>query len=334
MVVGWVKPILLAALCLIAPVEKVCSVLNLIAIERDWIVTIADHTPLALETLNSRMRRIDLICKLFGPLMIALIDGVSTKLAISLIFGTNAVCIIVEYFTIVLVYRRVPALSQRKTTPQASNTSTVENSLSNPAVIRYIKQAATDLRAYIKHEAFQPSLALCFLYFTVLSFAGQMVAFLVSVDYTSTHIGLMRTAAVIVELSATWVTPLVIARIGPVRTGLWSINYQLCCLVPSVGLFWAVKDAHIAVSALILGVILSRVGLWGFDLSAQIIVQEVGCSAILNSIMTHLTRVRLSKQKPEVPSPPWKLRSRTFASSVLSSPPSYSLVRTSSGIRC
>ena len=50
--------------------------------------------------LNARMRRIDLFCKLAGPLFIALIDGASTKIAIFVALGTSAISIPIEYFTI------------------------------------------------------------------------------------------------------------------------------------------------------------------------------------------------------------------------------------------
>ena len=53
--------------------------------------------------LNARMRRIDLICKLAGPLFIALIDGASTKLAIFITIGINVVSVPTEYFAIAQV---------------------------------------------------------------------------------------------------------------------------------------------------------------------------------------------------------------------------------------
>ena len=53
--------------------------------------------------LNARMRRIDLLCKLVGPLFIALIDGASTKIAIFVTFGINALSVPIEYFAIAQV---------------------------------------------------------------------------------------------------------------------------------------------------------------------------------------------------------------------------------------
>lgn len=53
--------------------------------------------------LNARMRRIDLICKLVGPLFIALVDGASTKAAIWVTAGSNLIALPIEYFAIARV---------------------------------------------------------------------------------------------------------------------------------------------------------------------------------------------------------------------------------------
>ena len=74
---------------------------------------------------------------------------------------------------------------------------------------------------------------------------------------------------------ATWLAPAIMKRIGPTRTGLWAINWQAACAVGGITLFWFVLPTSVAAMGLVVGVILSRVGLWGFDLSVQIIVQEV-----------------------------------------------------------
>lgn len=49
------------------------------------------------------MRRIDLTCKLIGPLFIALIDGMSTEAAILVNLGMNVASVAVEYFAIAQV---------------------------------------------------------------------------------------------------------------------------------------------------------------------------------------------------------------------------------------
>ena len=49
------------------------------------------------------MRRIDLACKLLGPLSIALIDGFSPRLALLIIFITNLISVFIEYIAIAKV---------------------------------------------------------------------------------------------------------------------------------------------------------------------------------------------------------------------------------------
>lgn len=98
------KIALLIFLCLLACVEKLSSTVNLIAIERDWVVVIAESTELELQALNSQMRRIDLACKLLGPLIIALLNGLSVKVAIDTTLALNITSVSVEYCSIAKVH--------------------------------------------------------------------------------------------------------------------------------------------------------------------------------------------------------------------------------------
>lgn len=56
--------------------------------------------------MNSQMRRIDLFCKLIGPLAISLVDGFSTQAAIVMTLGFNTISVIVEYYAIAKVLPR------------------------------------------------------------------------------------------------------------------------------------------------------------------------------------------------------------------------------------
>jgi solute carrier family 40 (iron-regulated transporter), member 1 len=59
-----------------------------------------DKSPVGL---NSQMRRIDLFCKLVAPLVVALIDGFSTRAAILFTLVLNVISVMVEYFAIARV---------------------------------------------------------------------------------------------------------------------------------------------------------------------------------------------------------------------------------------
>ena len=102
-----------------------------------------------------------------------------------------------------------------------------------------------------------------------------MITYLLSTGFTSIQISLVRMIGVAIELSATWAAPTLMQRIGAVRSGLWLINWQLGCIVAAVAVFQVYSsDTRVAGVGLIVGVLTSRVGLWGFDLCVQYLVQE------------------------------------------------------------
>ena len=118
-----------------------------------------------------------------------------------------------------------------------------------------------------------------------------MVTYLISAGYKSFHIALVRTMSVIFELSATWIAPRLMTQITPARAGMWFLSWQMLWLGAAVSFFWAEPASLIAASGLVAGTILSRIGLWGYDLCAQFIIQEVGTA------LDELFRGRLTSSK-------------------------------------
>lgn len=295
---------LVAVLVAMACVEKLCAIMNLVAIEKDWVsivacivamrmrwvsvvtdeaqvVVVAKNDAQALRRMNAQMRRIDLVCKLLGPLCIALVDGWSTRIAIIATLAMNLVSVGLEYFAIAQVYDRVPALQQAKAirSPEDSQQAAEnEEVYSGWHQIHHVfRRTRRDFALYIRHEAFLASFSGSLLYFTVLSFSGQMVTYLLSTGYSPAQIGVARTVSVAFEISATWIAPCLMSVIGPVRAGLWFSSLQLNMLIAGLTVFWVFIDQPLlSASGLVGGTILSRVGLWGFDLCTQVIVQEVG----------------------------------------------------------
>ena len=240
---------------------------------------IASTNKTVLRSMNSQMRRIDLFCKLVSPLAIALIDGISTNVAILTILCSNVASVGLEYALIARTYQSVPALALRARPEDSvlieNDTPTIPSGKAFCGLLSQFRHLLQTLREYIGHPAFLPSLSLSLLYLTVLSFSGQMVTYLLSAGYTSTSIGYIRSVSVIVEMSATWLAPVAMTRLGPIRAGIWFLSWQAICLTVAVGLFLIEWEQVWAASYLVAGVIASRIGLWGFDLCAQIIIQEV-----------------------------------------------------------
>jgi len=272
----------------LACVEKLAAVGNTVAIERDWVIIVAEELNTDRQDLNAVMRRIDLSCKLLAPVVISLVDSYSTTTAVWVIFGLSAVSVFAEYFAIAQVYYAVSGLRRTRASEQGTSDGALEQPLrtQRPSPLDRIGSAGRSMFLpwidYMRTSVFLASFSLCLLYLTVLSFALQMTTYLLSIGFTSPQVSLMRVAAVMVELSATCVGPVVTKKIGPVRAGLWFINWQLAFQAAAAAAFaWLGADRRIAGVGLVVGVIASRLGLWGFDLSVQYIVQEV-CAELLS----------------------------------------------------
>ena len=154
-----------------------------------------------------------------------------------------------------------------------------------------------NLQAYVRSPVFLPSLAVSFLYFTVLNFSGQMVTYLLtlppipdsSFSYNSATIGLLRTLSVVFEVGSTFLCPLLISRIGPIRAGLWAVNEQFLSLLVGTSMFlYYLKNGTASVAALplVFAVIPSRMGLWSFDLSVQLQIQQIVPRSQMGSFST------------------------------------------------
>nr|POF21045.1 solute carrier family 40 member 2 [Quercus suber] len=260
--------VFLTLLCGLAVIEKLSAILNTISIERDWVIVLAQNNESRLRTLNSRMRRIDLFCKLVGPLAISFLDEYSLRTAIVSTGLMTAVSVGIEYLAIAKVYWAVPALRTSQVTSQTQLSET------QVTIWARFHEALSGTITYFHHPAFLPSFALALLYLTVLSFAGQMITFLLSLGISPGALGILRGVAAIFEMSATWLAPKIMANIGAIRAGIWFLNFQLLCVSVACLFFWLDVSPNIAAIGTVCAVIASRIGLWGFDLSAQIIVQE------------------------------------------------------------
>lgn len=120
-----------------------------------------------------------------------------------------------------------------------------------------------------------------------------MITYLISVGYSSLSVGIARVGSSIFEISATWAAPLLMKKIGVVRAGIWSLAWQMACLAGALG--WYLSDFQglgtnsiFSATGLAIGVALSRMGLWGYDLSAQNIIQDVSQRALRISLVSAL----------------------------------------------
>ncbi|KAI6698564.1 hypothetical protein NL676_018683 [Syzygium grande] len=224
-----------------------------ILIEREWVVVMSEGQPPGLLTqMNSVIRRIDLICKLFAP--------------------------VVSYWFFMSVYSGIPALVERnlRRTLRPSPVDLLERSLIQNADPGSAESSQKNFRekiskipffgawkVYLEQEVVLPGVSLALLYFTVLSL---MTATLEWEGIPAFVIGIARGISATIGIAATVVYPFLQSRISTLRTGLWSVWSQWIFLLLCVGSIW-VQNGLVAAYMLMAGVATSRLGLWMFDLA-------------------------------------------------------------------
>ena len=160
------------------------------------VVVISEgHPPGVLTKLNSVIRRIDLTCKLFAPVVTGIIISfVSLKASAMTLAIWNTLSIWLEYWLLTSVYNGIPALSERsqKKIPKISqgdpgeSTSADQEIKSSPSfdggdsalaenswkrkMIEWVWKALSisAWTVYLQQDVVLPGLALALLYFTVL----------------------------------------------------------------------------------------------------------------------------------------------------------------------
>jgi len=135
------------------------------------------------------------------------------------------------------------------------------------------------LRVYFAQEAVWAGVALAFLYCNVLTFGGMLVAYLKSLGMDWSVIGLCQGASNAAGLLGTCAFA-VSQRYFDVRTtATFGIVWQFLFLTMSIGGVMAYRGNELLAARLVIaGVIISRSGLYAFDLACtQLYQQTVPC---------------------------------------------------------
>ncbi|EYU41976.1 hypothetical protein MIMGU_mgv1a019987mg [Erythranthe guttata] len=267
-----------------------------ILVEREWVVVISEgHPPEILTKMNSIIRRIDLTCTLFAPVVTGfIISFVSLNASAVTLALWNVLSVFLQYWLLTSVYNGIPALRyvSQKRVSRSSITEVGEGTLTNQEQKQLIFSDTNDSnqplgssskgtiieqflnlsyisawRLYIKQDhVVLPGLSLALLYFTVLGFGTLMTAALEWQGIPAYVIGIARGISAIVGIAATFLYPVLQSRTSTLQTGHWSIWSQWTCLLLCVASVF-VKNKVISAYILMGGVALSRLGLWMFDLS-------------------------------------------------------------------
>ncbi|GMF63790.1 unnamed protein product [Phytophthora fragariaefolia] len=278
----WSLTLLFVGTLFCGGVGQVLSEAQTLGIERDWVVIIAQNSggecSATLASLNTILRRIDLACKLLGPLAFGVImdfagDDPTTRAMIgaSTVAIWNAFSTPLEYFMTRDIYNLVPELAVKE--PDTSNDEDQQQSaVDNKSTLsRY----AAMWRNYSQHPVFLLSFSYCALYMTILDNGSLNTAYLKWRGVPDSLLGSSRGAGAVFGLLGTMLFPYLRRTISRLeRVAVLSIWLFWLCLAPVLVAFLLAGESRVSDYVMLCCMVGARVWLWSADLAETQIMQE------------------------------------------------------------
>lgn len=147
-------------------------------------------------------------------------------------------------------------------------------------------------QTYIRQPTLRPGLAFALLYCTVLSFGTIMTGYCYARGMSEAVLGTARGVGAAFGITATLIFSPLVRRLGVVKAGVLGVWAQMLMLLLCVSSTFVAKSSgncndkegedlelchhrrNVELGLLITGVVTSRLGLWGFDLSVSMLLQK------------------------------------------------------------
>lgn len=307
---NWYSVLALIGIHVFGSAAQVLAQGFLVAVERDWVVVLSRSAAESLSAnepnrddvghsfsiwlsdTNVAMKQIDLGCKVAAPaaagLLIPFFSGEATPSPhalrwVCILIGIfNTAALVVEYVCTARIHQLLPALANKEAGLENAwqNDSCIgmESRMENKSMQRSpsaLRRLSSELGIYFEERPVcWAGVGLALLYLNALTFGnGIMTAYLLYRGMDLSSVGALRGVASAIGLCGTFVYHLSASRLSLEATGMWSISYQLTCLVLCIlSLLTSVK--RWAFILLVGGVCLSRIGLWVFDIAVTQMQQE------------------------------------------------------------
>lgn len=286
---GWTWPLTLLFISTLVcgGVGQVLSEAQTLGIERDWVVIIAQSSGAerssALMSLNTILRRVDLACKLLGPLAFGVImDFAGPNPTTRAMMGASTVAIWnglstpLEYFMTRDIYNLVPALAIKGESSEPSNdASGTEDRQAfvdgQSTLSRYVGM----WRNYLRHPVFLLSFSYCALFMTVLDNGSLNTAYLKWRGVPDSLLGSSRGAGAVFGLLGTVLFPYLQRTITRLeRVAVLSIWLFWLFLAPVLVAFLLTGESRVSDYVMLCFMVGARMWLWSADLAETQLMQE------------------------------------------------------------
>ncbi|EGZ25155.1 hypothetical protein PHYSODRAFT_296946 [Phytophthora sojae] len=281
----WPLTLLFIGTLVCGGVGQVLSEAQTLGIERDWVVIIAQSSgedrSSALASLNTILRRIDLACKLLGPLAFGVIMDFAghdpttrAMIGASTVAIWNALSTPLEYFMTQDIYKLVPELATKED-PDAPGDKEQRQQATTADGKSTLSRYAAMWRSYSQHPVFLLSFSYCALYMTILDNGSLNTAYLKWRGVPDSLLGLSRGAGAVFGLLGTMLFPYLRRTISRLeRVAVVSIWLFWLCLAPVLVAFLLVGESRVSDYVMLCCMVGARVWLWSADLAETQIMQE------------------------------------------------------------
>ena len=216
--------------------EKLSRGANILSIERDWVPTLANNSPdtknpapYDLTSLNTTMKRIDMLCKLIAPLAVStFVSRInSERIAVIAIAVISTLSFGPECWGVQQVWDQNSRLRALKRgvddaavsnkgdypmqlcctrVPLASSASPLHCRLAFQ-IMSSVREYVADLGYYFHTPVWIPSLCAAVPHASVLTLSGTMLTYLLNAGYSLNTITGARASGAIFEISSTFLFP-------------------------------------------------------------------------------------------------------------------------------
>jgi len=268
--------ILLLSVTIIASAfANLCTEASALSLENDWIVVISDENDIFLGGLNVNLRRVHIIAKMIGPIVTGYYLKITDNSLGStfLMIAVAAICsFLVKYRCLARICSEVPNLIM-----QRENGDMVEEDHDGHFETHKICKSCSIIDSFVTY--FQQDIALgglgfSFLYLNVMTGGDLMTSYLIWRGIPLNWIGILRGVAEITSLFGTFAFKWSSKRYPLKTIAVLSVAFMAICLLVSLMGVLLVTSGKVSISMLVIGVIVSRIGLWANDLSIIQLTQE------------------------------------------------------------
>ena len=244
-------PAILAALLLVGALGEVWNQAKLLAVERDWIVVLAEDDVQWLSTTNVALKQLDLAAKILGPVLSGVLLGYSLSMGCVVVGALNLLSLLWEYMCMQQLWNLSDALRIPRSPPSGAR-----------------DRLSCSLDVYYQQPTCWVGVGLALLYLNALTLNNGLITdYLLYRQLSLEHVGLLRGGSSLLGLLGTVVYHLVVGRLGcslP-KAAMGSILFQFSCLAVGAAAFWHDTDWSLVVW--LIGICGSRIGLWVYDIS-------------------------------------------------------------------